>query len=102
VALSRSGFAARFHALVGEAPLAYLARWRMTKAASLLRDSELAMVEVAERVGYRNEVSFNKAFKRLQGMTPGAYRRAHDRRDQAAGVTDTVRAITRRRGVTID
>jgi AraC-like DNA-binding protein len=75
VALSRSGFAKRFRALVGDPPLEYLARWRMAKAAELLRDSELAMIDVAERVGYRSEASFNRAFKRLEGVTPGAFRR---------------------------
>jgi AraC-like DNA-binding protein len=75
VALSRSGFAERFRALVGDPPLDYLARWRMTKAAELLRDSDLAMIDVAERVGYRSEASFNRAFKRLEGVTPGAFRR---------------------------
>ena len=33
VGLSRSGFAARFTELVGEPPLQYLARWRVTRAA---------------------------------------------------------------------
>ncbi len=78
VGLSRSGFAARFHELVGEPPLEYLARWRMTKAAQLLRESQLSMTEVAERVGYQSEASFNRAFKRWEGIAPGAYRR--DRR----------------------
>jgi AraC-like DNA-binding protein len=40
VGLSRSGFAARFTALVGEPPLEYLGGWRMTKAARLLRESD--------------------------------------------------------------
>jgi AraC-like DNA-binding protein len=78
VGLSRSGFAARFHELVGEPPLEYLARWRMTKAAQLLRESQLSMAEVAERAGYQSEASFNRAFKRWEGVAPGAYRR--DRR----------------------
>jgi AraC-like DNA-binding protein len=77
VGLSRSGFAARFHELVGEPPLEYLARWRMTKAAQLLRESQLSMLEVAERVGYQSEASFNRAFKRWEGVAPGAYRRDH-------------------------
>jgi AraC-like DNA-binding protein/mannose-6-phosphate isomerase-like protein (cupin superfamily) len=78
VALSRSGFAARFSELVGETPLEYLAQWRMTKAAQLLRESDLSIAEVAERVGYQSEASFNRAFKRLEGVTPGAYRRGRD------------------------
>jgi AraC-like DNA-binding protein len=75
VALSRSGFAARFTALVGEPPLEYLARWRMTKAARFLRESDLSMSEVAGQVGYQSEASFNRAFKRWGGIAPGAYRR---------------------------
>ena len=75
VTLSRSGFAARFSALVGAAPLEYLTRWRMTNAAKLLRESDLAMIDVARRAGYQSEASFNRAFKRCEGMTPGTYRR---------------------------
>ncbi|MDY7225350.1 AraC family transcriptional regulator [Hyalangium rubrum] len=75
VGLSRSGFAARFSALVGEPPLEYLARWRMTKAAEFLRDSDLSLSQVAGHVGYQSEASFNRAFKRWEGVAPGAYRR---------------------------
>ncbi len=76
VGQSRSGFAARFHELVGEPPLSYLARWRMTKAAALLRDTDESMTEVAGKVGYDSGAAFNKAFKRWQGDGPGAYRKA--------------------------
>ncbi|MFP2906511.1 AraC family transcriptional regulator [Pyxidicoccus sp. 3LFB2] len=79
VALSRSGFAARFTALVGKPPLEYLARWRMTKAAQLLRESELPLSELATAVGYQSEASFNRAFKRWEGSAPGTYRREHRR-----------------------
>ena len=75
VGLSRSGFAARFHELVGEPPLQYLARWRMTRAAELLRDSTEPVSAIATRVGYDSTPSFNKAFKHWQRTTPGAYRR---------------------------
>jgi AraC-like DNA-binding protein len=77
VALSRSGFAARFSELVGEPPLEYLAKWRMTKAAQFLRESELSLSEVAATIGYQSEASFNRAFKRWGGIAPGAYRRDH-------------------------
>jgi AraC-like DNA-binding protein len=79
VALSRSSFAARFSELVGETPLEYLARWRMTKAAQALRESELPLSEVAASIGYQSEASFNRAFKRWGGVAPGAYRRDHRR-----------------------
>ncbi|WP_223641316.1 AraC family transcriptional regulator [Corallococcus sp. EGB] len=79
VAMSRSGFAARFSELVGEPPLEYLAGWRMIKAAQLLRESELPLSEVAPVIGYQSEASFNRAFKRWDGTAPGAYRRSHRR-----------------------
>ncbi len=75
VGLSRSGFAARFSELVGEPPLEYVARWRMTKAAELLRESDLSMGQVAEQVGYHSETAFNRAFKRWEGTAPASYRR---------------------------
>ncbi|HZI07205.1 MAG TPA: AraC family transcriptional regulator, partial [Archangium sp.] len=78
VGQSRSGFAARFHALVGEPPLQYLAGWRMTKAAQWLRETDDSLPEIAERVGYVSAVAFSKAFKRWHGLGPGAYRRARD------------------------
>jgi AraC-like DNA-binding protein len=77
VGLSRSGFAARFTELVGEPPLQYLARWRIARAAELLRHGARDVGDVAERVGYASVPSFSKAFKRWQGTSPGAFRRAH-------------------------
>lgn len=75
VGMSRSPFAARFSALVGEPPLAYLARWRASLAARLLRETALPVGEIAARVGYESEASFSKAFKRLTGAPPASYRR---------------------------
>lgn len=74
--LSRSAFAARFTGLVGEPPLQYLTRWRMKRAAQELREQNASVAEVAERVGYLSEAAFNKAFKRWEGTTPAAFRRA--------------------------
>ncbi len=76
VGMSRSPFAARFTTLVGESPLAYLARWRMQVAARLLRREPVSMAEIAGRVGYESEAAFSKVFKREMGVAPGTYRRA--------------------------
>jgi AraC-like DNA-binding protein len=75
VAMSRSAFAARFAQLVGEPPLQYLTRWRMSQATRLLGDQQLGLVEIANRVGYESEVTFSKAFKRQLGVAPGTWRR---------------------------
>ena len=79
VGMSRSAFAARFSELVGEPPLTYLTRWRMSKAARLLRSGTAGVGEIADRVGYEAEAAFSKAFKRWSGAAPGAYRRQGDR-----------------------
>jgi AraC-like DNA-binding protein len=83
VAMSRSAFATRFAALVGEPPLQYLARWRMTVAARLLRAGQLSVAAVADHVGYANPVAFTKAFARVQGVGPGTFRR-RERGEQPA------------------
>lgn len=76
VGMSRSAFASRFTRLVGEPPLHYVTRWRMQKAAGLLREGRATLAEIAEQVGYESETAFSKAFKRAVGSSPGAYRRA--------------------------
>jgi AraC-like DNA-binding protein len=75
VGMSRSRFAARFSALVGEPPLAYVTRWRLETAAGFLLDGGLSMGEIAARVGYESEPAFSKAFRRRFGVPPGAWRR---------------------------
>ena len=75
VGLSRSAFAQRFTALVGEPPLTYLTWWRMTVAGQLLRESDAPLSAVAQQVGYASEFAFAKAFKREFGIAPGRYRR---------------------------
>ncbi|MDI1476507.1 AraC family transcriptional regulator [Polyangium sp. y55x31] len=74
VGLSRSGFAQRFTQAVGDPPLQYLARWRMARAAELLRETDDTIAQIAERVGYESLPSFSKAFKRWQGMSPTHHR----------------------------
>jgi AraC-like DNA-binding protein len=73
VGTSRSLLAERFHAFVGSPPMHYLARWRMQLAASLLA-SNASLAEVAQRVGYGSEAALSRAFKRLVGVAPSAWR----------------------------
>ena len=80
VAMSRSAFAARFARLVGQTPMEYLALRRMEKARELLRIGGANAAAVAEQVGYRSEAAFGKAFKKIVGTGPGAFRRKSLRR----------------------
>ena len=67
---SPSSLTRRFKAVVGEAPLAFVTRWRMALASELLRGGH-SINTVAERVGYEDRFAFAKAFKRVRGVTPG-------------------------------
>lgn len=76
IGVSRSTLAKRFTDLVGEPPLTYLTRWRMTLAADLLIQKEHATVaEIARSVGYSDAFGFSAAFKRVRGVRPSEYRR---------------------------
>lgn len=74
-ALSRSAFSARFTKVMGMAPMEYLLTWRMALAKRLLRDRELGLQQVAERVGYASAVTFGVAFARHTGVSPARYAR---------------------------
>jgi len=72
--MSRASFAAKFRSKTGITPLDYLTKQRIALARVLLRE-ELPIAAVASRVGYDSPISFTRAFARVTGTTPGAYRR---------------------------
>jgi AraC-like DNA-binding protein len=72
--VSRSTLARRFSCAIGETPIAYLTRWRMTLAMESLRDTSLALTVIAERAGYDSVFAFSSAFKRVTGEPPSRYR----------------------------
>ena len=73
-ALSRSALAERFTQLVGDTPMLYLTRWRMQLAATLLRGRGASVYEAANEVGYASEAAFSRAFKKVVGVSPAAWR----------------------------
>jgi AraC-like DNA-binding protein len=75
VGLSRSVLHERFVQLVGQPPMQYLADWRIHRAATLLRECDASVLAIAQDVGYDSEASFSRAFKRLVGQPPAAWRR---------------------------
>ena len=83
VGASRSSLAQRFSDLLGQAPMQYLTRWRLTIAAQRLRDERVNLARLAEDSGYESEAAFNRAFKRALGATPGAWRKARLHRQDA-------------------
>lgn len=76
VGLSRSALHERFFELIGQPPMQYLANWRMQCGARLLREGNATVATIAQEVGYESEAAFARAFKRLVGQPPAAWRRA--------------------------
>ncbi|WP_180899649.1 helix-turn-helix transcriptional regulator [Martelella soudanensis] len=72
-AMSRSTFFDRFRREVGTAPMEYVTAWRMAVAKDLLLQGNLAMAEIAQRVGYASPSAFGMAFSRHVGISPGAF-----------------------------
>ncbi len=75
VGLSRSALVDRFNALVGEPPMTYLTHWRIQLATQMLRDSHASVATIASQVGYASEAAFSRAFRRVVGQPPAAWRR---------------------------
>ena len=73
---SRTVLGERFNRLLGAPPIEYLARLRMQIAAERLRTSRQSLAQVAEAVGYESEAAFSRAFRRIVGVSPGAWREA--------------------------
>jgi AraC-like DNA-binding protein len=53
----------------------YLTMCRMQVAAQSLRESHVAVSQVAFEVGYESEAAFNRAFKREFGVPPATWRK---------------------------
>ncbi len=87
VAMSRSAFAARFAALVGEPAMHYVAKWRMHTALTWLKEDDTPLGDLASRLGYQSEAAFSRAFKRLIGISPGEARRNQSRVNVSDPVT---------------
>jgi AraC-like DNA-binding protein len=75
VGLSRSALADRFCQVIGVPPMQYLTRWRMQVAAQELINSSKSIPQIAQDIGYDNEASFTRAFKRCMGAPPATWRR---------------------------
>lgn len=71
---SRTVLGERFNALLGKSPIEYLTSWRIQLAADRLRNGQEGIARIAADIGYESEAAFNRAFKRVTGLTPGRWR----------------------------
>jgi AraC-like DNA-binding protein len=75
VGLSRSALHDRFVRLIDDAPMQYLARWRMQVAATRLRETNDPIATIGFELGYGSEAAFSRAFKRIVGSAPSQWRK---------------------------
>ena len=57
-------------------PNNYINKFRMERAAEMLRQTELSMTEIAERTGFSSSRYFSTTFKKYMGVTPTQYKNA--------------------------
>ncbi len=76
--LSEAQFRRVFAQATGQAPQAYLARLRVSMAATLLESTDAPVTRIALAVGYPSLSSFHRQFGKLMGMPPRAWRRRAD------------------------
>lgn len=58
----------------GENFVDYVGKKRIAMAKKLLAESDENIEQVGRNVGYYNALTFRRAFKKYEGITPGAYR----------------------------
>jgi AraC-like DNA-binding protein len=75
VDMSVSALAHRYPAVTGETPMAAVRRARLDLAKGLLAKG-YRLREVAGQVGFTDEFHLSRTFKQVEGVSPGAYRRA--------------------------
>ena len=74
VALSPGRFAHLFKAQTGRSVIEYLHELRMEKVCTALRESNLAVQEIAREAGYNDARFFHRIFRRHTGCSPKEYR----------------------------
>lgn len=90
--LSRTVLAERFRHFLGEAPMAYLTRWRLLLAARALTGTSRSVAQIASEVGYESEAALNRAFKRQYGLPPARYRKEQAAHRAARPAAERARA----------
>lgn len=73
--MSRATFFKRFAQTAGTSPAQFVAQVRMQVATQLIGHG-MSLSRAAEQVGYQSDAAFSRAFKKITGTLPGAFRRA--------------------------
>ena len=69
-------FSAVFREATGIPPLRYVAQYRLNRVRELLLSTPVPVKEIAMETGYRDPSYMDRVFRRVEGLSPSAYRRA--------------------------
>ena len=75
-------FARRFQHSTGLPPHRFVVQQRIARARALLATHEQSVAQISRLVGFRTPSHFTTVFRRVTGLTPGAYRTAALRADR--------------------
>lgn len=73
-AVCRSKSCQLFQQYARMTPTTYVTKYRLSKSAELLRDTELSITEIASMCGFQSSSYYISLFKRKMGQTPLRYR----------------------------
>ena len=79
--VNSSYFSSLFRQEIGMTFTEYLNQFRIGQACRLLRNSDLAVAEVAYAVGFGDQSYFTRVFRKYKSITPQAYRRSNRQAD---------------------
>jgi AraC family L-rhamnose operon regulatory protein RhaS len=74
---NRTTLSKEFKTATGETIINYLIKVRIHIAAGMLKNTELSVTTIIERVGFKNITHFNKAFKSIMKCLPGKFRKMY-------------------------
>ena len=78
-------FARLFKCSTGVPPHRFVVRQRIARARVVLTTRELSIAQISRMVGFRTPSHFTTVFRRVLGITPGAFRTAVTREDRLSG-----------------
>ena len=73
--MSRYHFCHKFKAEVGVSPYRYITDFRLKKAAELMKNRELTVLDIARLCGFASATAFIRSYRQNTGHTPGKARR---------------------------
>lgn len=74
IGVNRSYLTKNFKQIVGCSPQELLINLRIKRAKTLLKTTQMPINEIASAVGYSDQLTFSRLFKRSCGQSPRAYR----------------------------